>query len=120
MTISASLLSGFPQRRNSFVGKKTKKHGFYEHNKSTQSFSIQYILYNALILEKAQLVLTSKQTIVALFALPAPFKDGNVVCFPTPRLEVDAGLESVLLEGLQNHTFCIDLCREDDKTKMKP
>lgn len=48
-------------------------------------------------------------------ALPAPFKDGNVVCFSAPRLEVDAGLEPVLLEGLQDHTFCIDLCREDDE-----
>lgn len=78
---------------------------------------IRYSLYNAFTHEKVQLVLPFKQTIKeALSALPAPFKDGNVVCFAAPRLEVDAGLESVLLKGLQNHTFCIDLCGEDDKS----
>lgn len=59
------------------------------------------------------------QTIVAVFAPPASFKDGNVVFFSAPSLEVDAGLEPVLLEGLQDHTFGIDLCGGDDKNTHK-
>lgn len=49
--------------------------------------------------------------------LPTPFKDGDVVFLSAPRLEVDAGLEPVLLEGLQNHTFGIDLCRKRRRIK---
>lgn len=42
--------------------------------------------------------------------LPTAFKDRNIICFSTPRFEVDAALETILLKGLQDHTFCIDLC----------
>lgn len=45
--------------------------------------------------------------------LPIAFKDGNIIRFSTPRLEVDAALEAILLEGLHDHTFGIDLCREN-------
>lgn len=45
--------------------------------------------------------------------LPIAFKDGNIICFSTPRFEVDAALETILLKGLQDHTFCIDLCTEN-------
>lgn len=58
------------------------------------------------------------EAIVSVFAPPASFKDGNVVFFSAPRLVVDAGLEPVLLEGLQDHTFGIDLCGGDISSKF--
>lgn len=45
--------------------------------------------------------------------LPIAFKDGDIVFFSAPGFEVDAALETILLEGLHDHTFCVDLCRED-------
>lgn len=66
---------------------------------------------------------TSHQSIFCLcfecIALPASFKDGNVVFLSAPRLEVNATLEPVLFEGLQDHTFGIDLCGEGE-TQIKP
>lgn len=53
--------------------------------------------------------------------LPIAFKDGNIICFSTPRFEVDAALETILLKGLEDHTFCIDLCTENkikDQVKL--
>lgn len=47
--------------------------------------------------------------------LPIAFKDRNIICFSTPRFKVDAALEAVLLKGLQDHTFCIDLCTENKR-----
>lgn len=45
--------------------------------------------------------------------LPIAFKDRNIVCFSAPRLKVDAALEAILLEGLQDHTFGVDLCTQN-------
>lgn len=42
--------------------------------------------------------------------LPASFEYGNVVGFSRPGFKVDAGLQPVLFEGLQNDTFSVDLC----------
>lgn len=47
--------------------------------------------------------------------LPIAFKDRNIICFSTPRFKVDAALEAILLKGLQDHTFCIDLCTENKR-----
>lgn len=53
------------------------------------------------------------------FVSPASFEDGNVVGFSAPRFEVDAGLEPVLLEGLEDHTFGIDFCGRDQSVLSK-
>lgn len=44
---------------------------------------------------------------------PTAFENGNIIFFSAPGFEVDAALETILLKGLHDHTFGIDLCRED-------
>lgn len=44
---------------------------------------------------------------------PTALENGNIICFSAPGFEVDAALETILLKGLHDHTFCVDLCRED-------
>lgn len=44
---------------------------------------------------------------------PTAFENGNIICFSAPVFEVDAALETILLKGLYDHTFCVDLCRKD-------
>lgn len=46
---------------------------------------------------------------------PIAFENGNIICFSAPGFEVDAALETILLKGLHDHTFCVDLCREDKR-----
>lgn len=47
---------------------------------------------------------------------PTAFENGNIICFSAPGFEVDAALETILLKGLHDHAFCVDLCREDKRT----
>lgn len=51
-------------------------------------------------------------------ALPASFEDGDVVLLSIPRLEVNTGLQAVLFEGLQDHTFGIDFCGGESGKQM--
>lgn len=44
---------------------------------------------------------------------PTAFENGNIIFFSAPGFEVDAALETILLKGLHDHTFGIDLCREE-------
>lgn len=50
-------------------------------------------------------------------ALPASFKDGDVILLSVPGLEVNTALQPVLFEGLQDHTFGIDLCGGEGEFK---
>lgn len=58
-------------------------------------------------------VLVSCKGVMIVMVLPIALKDRDIICLSTPRFEVDAALETILLKGLQDHSFCIDLCTEN-------
>lgn len=50
-----------------------------------------------------------------VWSSPAAFEHGDVVGLSVPRREVDAGLQSVLVKGLQDHSLCIHVYKLWDK-----
>lgn len=108
VTVSANGQSLFPN--------STISHGGETSVRTESHWSISVTVITHTLIPEKETISTSFSTHYkkhVIPALPAPFKDGNVICFSVPRLEVNAGLEPVLLKGLQNNTFCIDLCKDD-------
>lgn len=46
---------------------------------------------------------------------PIAFKNRDIVLLSFPRREIDAGLQSVLIKSLQDHSLCIHLYKVQNK-----